>query len=169
VLWSLLDTTDVLAALIGTRDSNTVITPFTEWASTKRQLFLASHIRQFMFKLVEDIHFSYIGSLYWEEVQRHVPWSILRMSINRASTICSVSSWPIYVPIGCRHPSIKYWHPLLAKTTAKCSLLYPENECHWSVNSFSCCIFVNQVIVLIFTFITELLTAIIGKNPIYQW
>ena len=70
----------------------------------------------------------------------------------------------MYVPIGCRHPFIKYWQPLLAETTKTCSLPHPENERQQSVNSFSCCIFGNQGIALIFAFIKELLTALIGKN-----
>jgi len=78
--------------------------------------------------------------------------------------IISFPSWVIYVPIGCIHPFIKYWHPLLAKSTAKCSLPHPENERQRSGNSFSCCIFGNEVIALIFTFITELLTASIGTK-----
>jgi hypothetical protein len=82
--------------------------------------------------------------------------------------IFSFASWLIYVPTGCRHPFIKYWQPSLAKTMAKYSRLHPENEHQQSVNSFSCCIFGNQVITLIFTFITELLTAIIRRNTIYQ-
>jgi len=90
------------------------------------------------------------------------------MSVNGASTIFSFVSWLIYVPIHCIHPFINYWQPLLAKTTAQCSLPHPENERQRSVNSFSCCIFGNQVIALIFAFITELLTAIIGKNTIYE-
>ena len=47
-------------------------------------------------------------------------------------------------------------------------MLHPENECQQNDNSFSCCIFGNQVITLIFAFITELLATIIGKNTIYQ-
>jgi len=90
------------------------------------------------------------------------------MSVNGASTIFSVPSWVMYVPIGCRHPFIKYWQPLLAETTKTCSLPHPENERQQSVNSFSCCIFGNQGIALIFAFIKELLTALIGKNTIYQ-
>jgi hypothetical protein len=90
------------------------------------------------------------------------------MSINRVSTIFGFASWPIYIPISCIHPDIKYWQPSLAKMTAKYALPHPENEYQRSVNSASCCILGNQVIALIFAFITELLTAIIGKNTIYQ-
>jgi len=82
------------------------------------------------------------------------------MRVNGVSTIFSFASWLIYVPIGCIHPFIKYWQHCLAETTAQCSLPHPENEHQRSFNSFSGCIFGNQVIALIFAFITELLTAI---------
>jgi len=121
-----------------------------------------------MFLLVTDIHFSDIGCLYWQQQQRHAPCRILRTSINTVSTIFSFASSVIYVPIGCRHPFTRYWQPLLAKTTAACSLLHPENELQQSINSFSCCIFGNHGIARIFTFLSELLTTLIGKNTIYQ-
>jgi hypothetical protein len=121
-----------------------------------------------MFRLVAEAHLSDIGSLHWEELQRHAPYHILRISIIRASMIFSFASWLIDIPIGCRHPFIKYWQTLLAKTSVTCSLLHPENESQQCVNSFSCCIFGNQGIVSIFMFITELLTTMIGKNTIYQ-
>ena len=80
----------------------------------------------------------------------------------------SLESWVIYFPNGCRHPFIKYWQPLLAKTTPTWSLPQPENECQQSVNSFRCRIIGNQRIALISVVITELLTAMIDKNTIYQ-
>jgi len=49
-----------------------------------------------------------------------------------------------------------------------CSLPHCENERQQSVNSCSCCIFGNQGIMLIYTFITALLTAVIGKDTMYQ-
>ena len=121
-----------------------------------------------MFRLVEDSHLSDIGCVYWEKLQRHVRCRILTMIVNRASMIVSFASWVIYAPIGCRHPFIKYWQPLLAKTTATCSLRHPENERQRSVNSSSCCIFGNQGIALIIAFIPELLITAKGKNMIYQ-
>ena len=90
------------------------------------------------------------------------------MSINGASTIFSFALWVIYVPIGWRQQCMKYWQPLLTKTTATCSLPHHENERQRKVNSVSCCIFGNQGIALIFAFITELLTAIIGNNTHQQ-
>jgi len=49
-----------------------------------------------------------------------------------------------------------------------CSLPHPENEHQQSANSFSCCIFGNQGIALIFVFRKDSLTALIGKNELYQ-
>jgi len=150
------------------KDSNTVTAPFWEWAWTECRQFAASHLGYFIFRLVADLHLSDIGCHYWENPQRHDRCRMLRMSVIGASMIVSFASWVIYFPIGCRHPFIKYWQPLLAKTTATCSLPHPDNECQRSVNSFSCCIFGNQAIVLIIVFIKELLTALQGKNTIYQ-
>ena len=56
-----------------------------------------------MFGLVADVHLSDIDSFYWEELQRHAPSRILRMSINGASMmIFNFASWVFYVPTGCR-------------------------------------------------------------------
>jgi len=120
-----------------------------------------------MFRLVADIHLSNIGSLYWQKQQRHAPCGILKMSVNGASTIFSFASWVSYVPIGCRHPFMRYWQLLLAQATATCSLRHPENEGQQSINSFRTCIFRNQGIVRIFACITVLLTALLCKNTIY--
>jgi len=121
-----------------------------------------------MLQLVVNNHFSDIGSLYWEKLQQHGPCRILRISVNRESTISNFPSSVIYVQIGCRHPLIKYWQALLAKTTATCSLPLPENERQLSVNNYSCCIFGNQGIAHIFAIKKGLLTVLIGNNAIYQ-
>jgi len=121
-----------------------------------------------MFQLVVEIHLSNIGSLYWQKQQRHTPCGILKMSVNAASTIFSFASWVTYVLIGCRHSFMTYWQPLLAKTTATCSLRHPENERQQSVNCFRTCIFRNQGIARIFVCKTVLLTASLGKNTIYR-
>jgi hypothetical protein len=57
--------------------------------------------------------------------------------------------------------------PLQATTTAKCSLQHPEKEGQPIINSLKTCIFRNQGIARIFTCITVLLTALLGKNSIY--
>jgi hypothetical protein len=109
-----------------------------------------------------------IGSFYWQKRLQHGHRPIVSMSVNGASTIFSFASWVSYVPTGCRHTFMRYWQPLLAKTTAKCSLPHPENVRQRSVNSFSTCIFRNQGIVGIFTCITVILTTLLGKNTIYR-
>jgi len=78
-----------------------------------------------------------------EERQRHAPCRILRMRVNGASMIFSFASWVIYVPIGCRHPFVRYWQPLLPKTTVTCSLPHPENQRQRSVNNAKPCILGN--------------------------
>jgi len=89
------------------------------------------------------------------------------MSVNGASTIVGFASWAGYVPIGCRHPFVRYGQPLLAKTTATCSLQRPENERQRSVDSFGTCILRIEGIARIFVSITVLLTALPGTNTIY--
>jgi hypothetical protein len=92
------------------------------------------------------------------------------MSVNGALTIFSFASWVSYVLIGFRHPFIRYWQHLLAKTTATCSLRHPANEHQRSVNSFMTCIFCNHSIAWIFVYLNVLLTAFLGKNTIYwRW
>jgi hypothetical protein len=86
------------------------------------------HPGYFMFRLVADIYLSDIGRHNWEKLQRQAPCHILRMRVNEASTPVHFASWVFYFPIGHRHALIKYWQPLLAKTTATCSLPHPENK-----------------------------------------
>jgi hypothetical protein len=108
-----------------------------------------------------------IGRFYWQKRSQHGGRPILSMSVNRASTINSFASWVSYLLIGFRHPFIRYWQPLLAKTTVTCSRWHPENDCQRSVNSVRTCILPNQGIVQIFACITVLLIALLGKHTIY--
>jgi len=140
----------------------------SKWASTECQQFLALHLEQVMFRLVSHIQLWDIGSLYWQKQQWHAPCGILKMSVNGASTIFSFASCVSYIPIGWGHPFMRYWQPLLAKTTATCSLRHPENEHQQSVNSFRACIFRNQGLAWNISCITVLLTASLGKNTIYR-
>jgi len=121
-----------------------------------------------MFRLVADIHLSNIGSLYWQKQLRHAPCGILKMRVNGASTIFSFASWVSYVPIGCRPPFMRYWQPLLAKTTATYSLRHPENERQWTVNSFRTSILRSQGLARIFACISVLLTILLGNNTIHR-
>jgi len=139
-----------------------------KWASTERQRFVVLYVHKFTSDLVVVIHNCLIGSFSKWNRQQHSHRSILGMSVNAALTIFIFASWVIYVPIGCRHPFIRYWQPLQTKTTATCSLLHPENQRQWSVNSFRSCRFRNHGIAWICTRITVLLTALKDKNIIYQ-
>jgi len=110
------------------------------------------------------MHNQCIGSFYRQYRQRHGNRPFLRMSVNGASMMWSFASWIIYVPIGCRHPFIRYWLPLLRKTTATCSLPYPGNELQWSINHFQLRILGNLCSVWLQTSIYQLLAAFTGKN-----
>jgi len=101
VTWSLLFVTNILAAFVGERDSNTVTTPSLEWVSTEGQQFLAWHFAQFMFRLVADIHFADIGSLYWQQQGRQTSCRIPKMSVNGASTVLAVAYLVIKASRGC--------------------------------------------------------------------
>jgi len=86
------------------------------------------------------------------------------MSVNGALTFFSFASWVSYVLIGWKHPFIKYWQPLLAKTTATCSLRHPENERQPSVNNLSLCILCMVCSDWLQTSIYQILAAFTGKN-----
>ena len=78
--------------------------------------------------------------------------------------IFNFTSWIIYVRIGCRHPFIRYWLPLLKKTTATCSLQHRDNECQWSVNYRKLRILGNLCSDWLQTSIYHILAALPGKN-----
>jgi hypothetical protein len=88
----------------------------------------------------------------------------IKMSVNGASTIFSLASRLSYVPIGVRHPFIRYWQPLLANTTLTCSLQHPEIERQRSVNNFQLCILSKLCSDWCQTSIYEILAAFTGKN-----
>jgi len=86
------------------------------------------------------------------------------MSVNGASMIFRCAFWIIYVLIGYRHPFLRYWLPLLAKTTATCSLPHPENERQQSVNNFYLDILGNLFSDWLQASIYQILAAFTGKN-----
>jgi len=63
---------------------------------------------------------------------------------------------------------MRYWQPVWAKTTASHSLPHPENEPQQSINNFWSRILGNQGITQISELITDLSTALIGKNEEYS-
>jgi hypothetical protein len=50
-------------------------------------MIVALHLEYVMFQLVADIHLCDNGSLYWQKQQRNALCSILKMSVNGASTV----------------------------------------------------------------------------------
>jgi len=139
-----------------------------KWASMEHQRFLVLEVRWFKSDLVAVMYNRCTGSLDWQKWNRQGHCPIQRMSVNRVSKIVGFASRVIYVPIGWSHLLRGYWQPWVARTTARSSLRCPGNEHQRSVNNFCSCIFGNQGITRLFEHITELLTASIGKNTIYQ-
>jgi len=76
----------------------------------------------------------------------------------------SLASGVSYFPIGSRHPFMRYWQPLLAKTTATCSLRHPENERQQSINDFQLCILSKLSSDWCQTSSYEILAAFTGKD-----
>jgi len=92
VLWLLLCITDILAAFMGRRDSDTVTAVFWQWASTDTRWLLAFHHGYPMWWFVENIHKWSIGCRLWQKQLQHTPCPILKMSVNRESTMFGVAS-----------------------------------------------------------------------------
>jgi len=159
---------DILEALTGENNSDMLPAASWKWSSTERQQFLALHLEQVIFRLVSHVQLWDIGRLYLQKQQRHALCGILKMIVNRASTLFTFTCGVSYVPIGWGHPFIRYWQSLLGKTTGTWSLLHAENEHQRSVNSFRTWIFRNQGIAWNFACITVLLIAKLGKNTIYR-
>jgi hypothetical protein len=59
---------------------------------------------------------------------------------------------------------MRYWHPLLAKTTATWSLRHPENDRQWSANDFELCILPKLCSDWCQASIYEILAAFTGKT-----
>jgi len=132
------------------------------------QRFEVLQVQSFTSDRIVFMHNGRSGSCYMQKRSQRGHHHFLSMIVNRASTIFGFASWIGYVPIGCRNQFMRYWQPLLARTTATCSLRHAENEHQRSVNSFRTCIFHNQGIAQIFACITVLLTALLGKDNIYR-
>jgi hypothetical protein len=61
-----------------------------------------------MFRLVADIHLFDIGSLYWQKQQRNAPCSILKMSVNGASTVLGLAYFVIKASRGFSRAELHY-------------------------------------------------------------
>ena len=110
------------------------------------------------------MHNWYIGSFSRQKRQQHGHCPSLRMSVNGETTMFPFASAVIYVPIGWRHPFVRYWQPLLGKTRATCSLPHPEIECQRCINDFQLRILGNLCSDRLQTFIYQIVVAFIGKT-----
>ena len=88
--------------------------------------------------------------------QRHTPYPILKMSINRASMIVGRDYWVIWGAMSCGQSYTKDWPPLLEIEKIKCSLPYLDNEHQWSIKNCWPCITVNHSVMwpLLFIYIS---------------
>ena len=111
VICSRLCISDVLTADTVKRASNMVTAQVRESASTERQWLLALHCGEFKFRLVADIHLWDNGSLYCQKQQRHAPCCILKMRVNRASTVLAPSYMVIKASGGSSRSEWNFWLP----------------------------------------------------------
>jgi len=72
---------------------------------------------------------------------------VLKMSVNRASTIFGHAPWKFRGLCGDVMPKSCYWPPFWAEPLTITSLLCPKNERLWSVNEFGPCIMENPSVV----------------------
>jgi len=82
--------------------------------------------------------------MYRQKRQQQSCRPILRMSVIRMWTNFGFASFVMLVPSSCRPLLMKYYQPLLGKTTVICSLPPPDNEHQWSFNSVRSCIWVTM-------------------------
>jgi len=80
-----------LAHCTGKTNSDMLPAACWQWESQERQHFLALHFHWFLFRLVADIHLSNVASLDWRNRLRNAPCGILKMIVNRASTVLLVA------------------------------------------------------------------------------
>jgi len=92
VIWEWLNITDALGACISETESDTVTAPFWQWASTKGQWCVALHLRFSRCWFVIVIHIWCIHSLLRQPSACDVCYLIMKMSVNRASTILNLIS-----------------------------------------------------------------------------
>jgi len=97
-----------------------------KWTSTERQQFVVLKVWELNFDLVTVIRNWVITNFHRQRKYQQGHNPILRMSVHGAWMNFSFPSWVIHLPIGCRHPFMRYWLPLGAKKTATRSLPHSE-------------------------------------------
>jgi len=92
---------EFLAAIMGKPDWNTLPAPSWQWASTERQQLLVMYHGSTGGRQVANCHKWTISCLYTERWKWNAPCPILKMCVNRVSTIVSLPSWLIIARCSC--------------------------------------------------------------------
>ena len=140
VNWLLLSISDVLATFKCKTASNTVNAPFWKWVSTQCAWFLALHLGLSMCWIVARIYIRCICSIFEQNDALYLPCPIMKMSVNRVSTIFSILIQVMEKQSGCDKTWWLIWKCLLVKEKATWLLLHSEIEHQRSVNDFWLCI-----------------------------
>jgi len=164
----------VKAAFKPKRESDTLPAAFWKWASTERQQCLALHKCKSAWRLVTDIHKWQIGCLHKQNRKQHTPCLILKMSVNRASTIDVHVSEVIDQRLCRCNPYWNYWLSWRSKPPCTTSLLSPKNECQRSINDIGSCNSGNWRVAWSFLYISTVLAAFIDQLqsdtlPAWSW
>jgi len=78
-----------------------VDTAMAKWMSTERQRFLNMRPGKLHLRWIVLSHKGFFAGLYRQNRMQYPPCPIMKMSVNRASTIFGHASWDIKPSIGC--------------------------------------------------------------------
>jgi len=110
------------------------------------------------------MHNRSIGCLYRQNRKRHGHCAILKMSINRASTIFGVASWVIYTLIRGNDWYIMYSCPFQGKWCGISFLCHHDNERQRSIHNFQCFNLRNSNVMWLWSGIINVMAAFIYKK-----
>jgi len=103
---------DVLAVFIMKNKRDAFTIQSWKWLSTARQWFIDMHVEYSEWRLDADVHKYGKCHNYKQNWKRHAPCPILKMNINRASTMFGLASWWICMAIRSRYSSMLYRLPV---------------------------------------------------------
>ena len=92
-----------------------VDTPVAKWASMERQRFFVMYLESSGGRLVANVHKRSLGSLYRQKWMWNAPCPIMKMSVNRVSTIVSHKLW--FITVRCGGYCLCTWFGLFRYTT----------------------------------------------------
>ena len=127
------------------------------------------HLELSMLRLVANIQQGGISHVSRQTQEQPAPYRILKMGVHKASTVVDLASSAIHVA-GCySNWYIKYSWSSQANQSLIYMLLCYEIEHQQSPNNFWSGLLGNQDIVQLLVLITEVLTAFICRNTIYNF